>query len=182
MQLFTERVFTLTKKKINTSNRPNLVSSFKKNFYQYQTEQTLSHSHQACTQNSFRYENVISFSLSHFFLSLSLSNIYTLLKISPISDSLDPHHYIWTQWTITTPIPHPQTLYTLSNSLHSTPLTCSQNSTPCPTPSPAHYPSSPPLTFYPTSDPALSRARIARADSGVSTMRKLSSTLFLQYL
>lgn len=122
--------------------------------------------------------------LSHFLslLSLSLSNIYTLLKISPISDSLDPHHYIWTQWTITPPIPHPQTHYTPSDSLHSTPFSCSQNSTPCLTPSPAHYSSSPPLTFYPTSDPALSRALIARADSGVSTMRKLSSTLFLQYL
>lgn len=152
------------------------MSGFKKNFYQYQTEQTLSHSHQACTQNSFRYENVISFSLSHFFLSLSLSNIYTLLKISPISDSLDHpvnHHY-----------PHPPP----SDSLHPIwlptlyPLSCFQNSTPCLTPSPAHYPSPPPSTFYPTSDPALSRARIARADRGVSTMRKLSSTLFLQYL
>lgn len=156
------------------------MSSFKKNFYQYQTAQTLSHSHQACTQNSFQFQNVISFSLSPF--SLSLSNIYTLLKISPISDSLDHHHYIWTQWTITPPIPHPQTLYTPSDSIHSTPFSCSQNSTPCLTPSPAHFPSSPPSTFYPTSDPALSRALIARADSGVSTMRKLSSTLFLQYL
>lgn len=179
--MFTERVFTPTKKKLIPATDPIWCLALKRTFINIR-QNKLSHSHQACTQNSFRYENVISFSLSHFFLSLSLSNIYTLLKISPISDSLDPHHYIWTQWTITTPIPHPQTLYTLSNSLHSTPLTCSQNSTPCPTPSPAHYPSSPPLTFYPTSDPALSRARIARADSGVSTMRKLSSTLFLQYL
>lgn len=177
-------MFTLTKKKINTctSNRPNLVSGFKKNFYQYQTEQTISLTSSLYSKQFSIWKCYLIFSLSHFFLSLSLSNIYTLLKISPISDSLDPHHYIWTQWTITTPIPHPQTLYTLSNSLHSTPLTCSQNSTPCLTPSPAHYPSTPPSTLYPTSDPALSRARIARADSGVSTMRKLSSTLFLQYL
>lgn len=129
------------------------MSGFRKNFYQYQTEQTLSHSYQACTQNSFRYENVISFSLSHFFLSLSLSNIYTLLKISPISDSLDPHHYIWTQWTITTPIPHPQTLYTLSNSLHSTPLSCSQTLLHVwlpplhTTPHPLLWPSTPHLTL-----------------------------------
>lgn len=156
------------------------MSGFKKNFYQYQTEQTIS-----LTSSLYSKQFPISkcyfiFSLS--FFSFSLSNIYTLLKISPNSDSLDPHHYIWTQWTITTPIPYPQTLYTPSNSLHSTPFSCSQNSTPCLTPSPAHYPSPPPTTFYPTSDPALSRALIARADSGVSTMRKLSSTLFLQYL
>lgn len=97
------------------------MSGFKKNFYQYQTEQTISLTSSLYSKQFSIWKCYLIFSLSHFFLSLSLSNIYTLLKISPISDSLDPHHYIWTQWTITTPIPHPQTLYTLSNSLHSTP-------------------------------------------------------------
>lgn len=98
-------MFTLTKKKLIPATDPIWCLALKRTFINIR-QNKLSHSHQACTQNSFRYENVLIFSLSFLSLSLSLSNIYTSLKISPISDSLDPHHYIWTQWTITTPIPH----------------------------------------------------------------------------